>query len=78
MDRLTISVPEAARRLGIGRNTAYEAARQGLLPAIRIGKRIVVPLAAFEAMLTVPSKQQMVVAEPRAPAPRRRDRPRRP
>ena len=60
---LTISVPEAGRRLGIGRNTAYEAARQGQLPVIRIGKRMVVPIAAFEAMLAVQSKQQVVAAE---------------
>ena len=60
---LTISVPEAGRRLGIGRNTAYEAARQGQLPVIRIGRRMVVPVAAFEAMLAVQSKQQIVAAE---------------
>ena len=60
---LTISVPEAGRRLGIGRNTAYEAARLGQLPVIRIGKRMVVPIAAFEAMLAIQSKQQSVAAE---------------
>lgn len=60
---LTISVPEAGRRLGIGRNTAYEAARLGQLPVIRIGKRMVVPVAAFEAMLAIQSKQQIVAAE---------------
>ena len=63
MDQLTISVPEAGRRLGVGRNTAYEAARQGQIPVIRIGKRMVVPLAAFEAMLAVQSKQQIVATE---------------
>ena len=62
-ESLTISVPEAGRRLGIGRNTAYEAARQGQLPVIRIGKRMVVPLAALEAMLAVQSKQQLAAAE---------------
>jgi excisionase family DNA binding protein len=49
--RLTITVPEAAERLGIGRNQGYEAARRGDIPVIRLGKRMVVPLAAFEAML---------------------------
>ena len=47
----TVSVVEAARRLGIGRSLAYEAAQSGELPAIRIGRRLVVPLAALEAML---------------------------
>jgi len=61
--QVTISVPEAGRRLGIGRNTAYEAARQGQLPTLRIGKRLVVPLVAFEQMLAVQSKSQIVAAE---------------
>jgi excisionase family DNA binding protein len=63
MEQLTISVPEAGRRLGIGRNTAYEAARQGQIPTIRIGRRVVVPVAAFEAMLAVKSKQEIAAAE---------------
>src|SRR5690606_12652950 len=50
-DCLTITVAEAARRLGVGRNHAYEAARQGQIPSIRIGRRVLVPLAAFERML---------------------------
>ena len=49
--RLTITVAEAARLLGIGRNQAYEAARRGELPVIRIGKRLIVPLAALERIL---------------------------
>jgi excisionase family DNA binding protein len=63
MEQLTISVPEAGRRLGIRRNTAYEAARQGQIPTIRIGRRVVVPVAALEAMLAVKSKQEIVAAE---------------
>ena len=61
--QVTISVPEAGRRLGIGRNTAYEAARQGQLPTLRIGKRLVVPLVALEQMPAVQSKSQIVAAE---------------
>jgi excisionase family DNA binding protein len=41
---VTVSVPEAARILGIGRNTAYVAARRGDLPTVRIGGRVVVPV----------------------------------
>jgi excisionase family DNA binding protein len=47
----TISIEEAGAQLGISRNSAYEAARRGDIPAIRIGKRLLVPIAAFEAML---------------------------
>jgi excisionase family DNA binding protein len=50
--RLTYSVEEAAKLLGIGRNQAYEAARTGKLPSIRIGKRILVPRAALDRLLT--------------------------
>lgn len=59
----TISVPDAGVRLGIGRNASYEAARRGDIPVIRIGHRLRVPLPAFEQMLAVQSKQQVVAAE---------------
>lgn len=62
-DCLAISIPEAARRLGIGRNQGYECAKRGEIPTIRLGKRKVVPLAAFEAMLAVQSKQQIFATE---------------
>ena len=48
---LTVSVPEAARLLGIGRNTAYVAARSGELPTVRIGGRIVVPVHRLAELL---------------------------
>ncbi|HUF80028.1 MAG TPA: helix-turn-helix domain-containing protein [Burkholderiales bacterium] len=47
----TLSVVEAGRRLGIGRNAAYEAARKGEIPTLRIGGRILVPREALERML---------------------------
>lgn len=48
-----LSVPEAARRLGISNGTAYEAVRQGRLPVIRIGaRRVLVPREAFERLLS--------------------------
>lgn len=33
--RATLTVVEAAQRLGIGRNQAYEAARAGQIPSIK-------------------------------------------
>ena len=45
------SVDEVAALLGIGRNGAYESVRSGQIPSIRIGKRILVPKAAFDRML---------------------------
>ena len=51
MEKRTYSIPEVAKVLGIGRTAAYEAARTGEIPTIRIGKRILVPVAAMERLL---------------------------
>ena len=48
---LAISVEQAAKELGIGRNFAYELARTGRLPVVRLGRRLLVPRAALERML---------------------------
>ena len=47
----TISVPEAGRWLGIKKQAAYAAARNGEIPVIRIGKLFRVPVTALERML---------------------------
>ena len=49
--RATITIDETAKILGICRNAAYEAAHQGQIPVIRIGRRLLVPRLAFEKML---------------------------
>lgn len=49
--RLTLTVEEAAIRLGISRPTAYEAVKSGALPHIKLGRRILVPVQALERML---------------------------
>ena len=50
-ERLTIDVDEAGRLLGISRNAAYQAARTGAIPSLRIGKRVLIPRDAFERFL---------------------------
>jgi excisionase family DNA binding protein len=50
-DRVTITVDEAARLLGISRTTAFQAVRSGELPAIRVRRRILIPVAQFNALL---------------------------
>ena len=48
----TLKVEEAAKRLGIGRQTAYQLAREGKLPgALRLGGRIVVSKRLLESFL---------------------------
>lgn len=49
---LAISIPAAARRLGVSRGTGYLMARYGQLPTILCGvRRRVVPLSALHRML---------------------------
>jgi excisionase family DNA binding protein len=48
---LAVGIPEAARLLGIGKTLAYEAAKRGELPVIRIGRRVVVSRARLYALL---------------------------
>jgi excisionase family DNA binding protein len=50
-ERLTLSVPEAARLLGISRQSGYEAATRGEIPTIKIGHRVLVPRAQLEKLL---------------------------
>jgi excisionase family DNA binding protein len=49
----TLSVPEAAAVLGISRGTAYEGVRRGEIPALRLGRRLVVPARALLQLLGV-------------------------
>lgn len=51
-DRKTCTIAEAGELLGIGRASAYAAARAGQIPTIRLGRRLVVPIAALDRMLS--------------------------
>ena len=51
VERLTLSIVEAAKILGIGRNSAYEAARRGQIPTLTIGRRLLVPKWELERYL---------------------------
>lgn len=53
MKRRTLTVAEAAACLGVSRNTAYEAIRRGTVPSIRLGRRILIPTQALEALLSI-------------------------
>lgn len=52
MTKSTFTIPEAAKILGIGRTAAYDAARTGQIPVIKIGKRLLVPKTALDRMLS--------------------------
>ena len=50
-ERLTMTVPECAQLLGVGRNNCYERAKAGEIPSIRVGKRLLIPRAALQKWL---------------------------
>ena len=50
-ERRVVTVNEAALMLRISRGAAYGAAKRKEIPSIRIGRRLLVPLAALERML---------------------------
>jgi len=61
---LCISVPAAARILGVSRNTGYQMAHLGQLPTIRCGRRrMVVPKAALRKMMEGVSERYEKIKE---------------
>lgn len=46
--RLLPSVEEAAERLGIGKTLAWELVWDGVLPSVRLGRCVRIPLGALE------------------------------
>ena len=50
-DSLVLTPIETAKLLRIGRGTVYEQIRCGVIPSIRMGRKILVPRAALMKML---------------------------
>lgn len=46
-----LTVDEAADRLRIGRRQCYDLVRQGVIPSLRLGRSIRIPVAQLETML---------------------------
>jgi excisionase family DNA binding protein len=42
---LLVSVREAAKRLGLGRDTAYQLVREGRIHSVALGRKRLVPVA---------------------------------
>lgn len=49
--RRAMTVTEAAAALGISRALAYQLVARGDLPALRLGRRLVVPRRAIDVLL---------------------------
>ena len=50
--RVCITVEEMGRQLGVSRPIAYCLANSEGFPVVRIGRRLVIPVAAFEKWLS--------------------------
>ena len=50
-ERATLTVSEAAKILGISRNSAYQGILTGEIPHIKIGRRVLVPKIALMKFL---------------------------
>ena len=51
MEKAVYSIKEVATKLAIGKSKAYKLAHAGEIPVLNLGKRIVVPIEAFDKML---------------------------
>ena len=56
-EKLTITVEEAGKLLGISRSLAYTMVRTGKLRSLRIGRRFIVPKQAIDELLRPPVSQ---------------------
>ena len=52
MEKLAVSVTEAAKLISVSKSTAYSLVEQNIIPCVRIGeKRIIVPVKALQLWL---------------------------
>jgi excisionase family DNA binding protein len=65
-ERLTLKVEEAAGLLGIGREKTRLLCNSGVIPSLRLGRRLVIPKARFLRWLDDPASQEaLATANPR-------------
>ena len=57
-ESLVLTVGETAKLLRLSKTTVYDQIRQGTIPNIRLGKRILVPRAALMRKLDEGVRQQ--------------------
>lgn len=57
-ERLTLTVKETSELLGLSRNSTYQGILTGEIPHLKIGKRILIPKASLERMLSEAGKKE--------------------
>jgi excisionase family DNA binding protein len=68
----TVSVEDAGVWLGLGRSSAYEAARRGEIPILRFGRTLRVPTARLRVLLGIDQNIEIASSTARL-LPMRRD-----
>lgn len=51
MEKLTVTVDEMAKIVGVSRPTAYELIHKEGFPTVRIGRRVVIPINSLKRWL---------------------------
>ena len=59
MEKLAVSIEEFAAMVGIGKTKAYELSKSKGFPAVRLGKRVVIPVERLKKWLA----EQEAIAE---------------
>ena len=58
MEKKTASTKEVSEILGIGRSLTLKLIATGKIPSIRLGKRILVPIAVLDKIIAAKSAEQ--------------------
>lgn len=62
MELMTYTVDDVAAMLGIARGKAYEHVRNGDIPSVRMGRRLLIPRERFHAWLNCETARAKEVA----------------
>ena len=55
MKKQALSITEAAEMLGVSRPTLYKMIKEGKIPALRLRRRIVIPIGEFNEWVRIES-----------------------
>lgn len=59
---LAVSVKQAAKLIGVGKNTMYAAVAAGDVPHVKVGRRILIPVSRLEQWLEENTQGGLVLA----------------
>jgi excisionase family DNA binding protein len=63
MERMLLKPTEAAEVIGLGRSKTYELISKGLIPSVRIGKSVRIPVAALRNWVEQQLREQQQLKE---------------